>query len=271
MRFPNLASKLPPAWRIRIERLFDRKLGYRLRMLQNSPRVTSGFLYRTSMLDSGAKGSGEGGVIFDVGAHLGESSIAFALEFRDAQIHAFEPVGAIFDSLKHNCRKWHNIKCHKLALGSKEEDRSIQLRSADRFCSMNQMSRLANEVSPPELVETIHITTVDQLAYDLRIGQIAVLKIDVEGFELEVLRGARRMLNERRILSVMAETSFTKGSRQHVHIDDLQSAFSAAGYKLAGYYDPAYNQGDGELYYANALFRLNGPDTQASVASQKWR
>jgi FkbM family methyltransferase len=208
------------------------------------------------MLRAGADESGAKGVIFDVGAHIGETALALALEFPNCKIHAFEPVSAIFKHLRHNCRKFGNIQCHQLALGASKEVRRIQLRSADPLCSMNQMSKLASGQTPAKLIETIHITTIDQIVVDLQVDNIALLKIDVEGFELEVLRGAMTLLKGGKVASIMAEVTFTRGSEQHVHIDDLNSLLCGLGYDLAGYYDPAYRPDTGELHYTNALFRL---------------
>ncbi len=255
MNVSLLASRLPPMWRIRIERLLDRIWAHRIRQLQNCPRVTSGFLYRDAMLESGADEKGGGGVIFDVGAHLGETALALALEFPNCKIHAYEPVEPIFRHLERNCRKYQNILCHKLGLGATRESRRIELPSSEPLCSMNQRSNFASGQSPPELVETIQITTIDQMAGDLHIENIALLKIDVEGFELEVLRGAERLLKCGKIHSIMAEATFNKDSKQHVKIDDINTLLSEFGYELVGYYDPAYQPGSGNLYYMNALFR----------------
>ncbi len=256
MNIALFSSKFPPMWRIRLERLLDKLGGHRIRRLQNCPRVTSEFLYRDAMHDAGGDESGNGGVIFDVGAHLGETSLSLALDFPNSQIHAFEPVEAVFKQLINHCRKYKNIQCHQLALGATNETRLIQLQSSDPLCSMNQMSNLASDQTPPELKETIQITTIDQIASKLNIKEIALLKIDVEGFELEVLQGSMQMLRSKKIHNIMAEATFNRFSKQHVSIDSLSIFLSEVGYELVGYYDPAYDSHTGNLYYMNALFRL---------------
>jgi hypothetical protein len=105
-------SKINPIWRMHAERILDKLVGMRLRCLANSPRVTSGVLHRQALKAVGAGADGKGAVMFDVGAHVGETAIALALEFPEAAIHAFEPVGAIFQRLQKNCRRYPNVICH---------------------------------------------------------------------------------------------------------------------------------------------------------------
>jgi len=250
-----LAAKLHPLWRIRAERFMDLTLGYRLRTLRNSPRVTSAFLHRQALECVGANTDGEGAVLFDVGAHAGETCLALALELPQARIHAFEPIGRIYEKLAQHCRSQPNVVCHKLALGRAPEERWIELLSVDPSCTMNQVSRLASDGTPAGWKEKIRISSVDEIAKELSVDQLALLKIDVEGFELQVLRGAERMLLEHRIASVMAEVTFARDSSQHVHLDSVRQILEPAGYALVGIYDPAYRHETGDLYYANALFR----------------
>jgi hypothetical protein len=110
--------------------------------------LSSKGLHQGALKAVGAEPNGGGAVMFDVGAHVGETALALALEFPEATIHAFEPVKDIFARLQWNCRKYPNVICHHAALGSKNEKRAIALRSHAVACTMNQMSHFANENTP---------------------------------------------------------------------------------------------------------------------------
>src|SRR5664280_1821301 len=189
-----ILSKMNPIWRIRAERILEKLVGMRLRNMVNSPRLSSRVLHQQALRAVVAGADGKGAVMFDVGAHVGETALALALEFPEAAIHAFEPVEAIFRRLQRNCRNYPNVICHHAALGAKNETRTIALRSNEVGCTMNQMNRLAGENTPIEFKEQVTILRLDDVCRQSSIGQVAFLKIDVEGFELEVLRGATEML-----------------------------------------------------------------------------
>jgi FkbM family methyltransferase len=237
--------------------MMDKLLGMRLRSLVNSPRLTSVLLHRPALRAVGAGADGKGGVMFDVGAHIGESAVALALEFPEAAIHVFEPIGAIFRRLQRNCRNYRNVICHQAALGAKNETRVIALRSNEVNCTMNQMSQIAGEDTPPEQQEQVTILRLDDVCQKFSVEQIAFLKIDVEGFELEVLRGATELLKSRRIQNIIAEVTFAKRSEQHVHFDEVRQLLEPFGFVFAGYYDPAYRPESGHLLFSNALFTLD--------------
>lgn len=241
---------------MRVERILDKLVGMRLRYLINSPRLSSGVLHRQALRAVGAGADGRGAVMFDVGAHVGETALALALEFPEAAIHAFEPVEAIFRRLERNCRNYPNVICHHAALGARNETRIIALRSNEVSCGMNQMGRLAGENTPAELRERVTIQRLDDVCHQFSVRQIAFLKIDVEGFELEVLRGASEMLKLRKIQTVIAEAAFSNTDEQHAHFDDVRGMLEPFGFVLAGYYDPTYRPESGRLDFSNFLFTL---------------
>jgi Methyltransferase FkbM domain len=107
------------------------------------------------------------------------------------------------------------------------------------------------------MVELITILRLDDVCHEFSIGRIAFLKIDVEGFELEVLRGATEALKSRKVQNVIAEAAFSRNPEQHVGFDDLRAMLEPFGYVFDGYYDPTYQPESGQLRFTNALFSLS--------------
>jgi hypothetical protein len=81
------------------------------------------------------------------------------------------------------------------------------------------------------------VMTLDEFAKSERIWQIDLLKIDTEGYDLEVLRGATRLLAEGAIKFVIAEVGFSPGDNRHVLFDDVRSLLIPFGYRLFGIYN----------------------------------
>jgi hypothetical protein len=124
---------------------------------------------------------------------------------------------------------------------------------------MNQMSRLADEGTPTDCQELITILRLDDVCERFSVRQIAFLKIDVEGFEIQVLRGATEMLKSRNIQTIIAEATFASTDTQHAHFDDVRGLLEPLGFILAGLYDASYRPESGRLDFSNFLFTLGEP------------
>ena len=87
--------------------------------------------------------------------------------------------------------------------------------------------------------------------YDLKV--IDFLKIDTEGFEIEVLEGAKAALQGKRVNFIFIESTLIEKSEIHTHMDKIKSELLNYDYKLVAIYDqmifPKFRQG-----FFNALF-----------------
>jgi hypothetical protein len=85
---------------------------------------------------------------------------------------------------------------------------------------------------------------------------INLLKIDTQGFELQVLRGAERMLSERRICALMLEVNFSMMYQVQSPFAQILEQLDARGYYLVDFYQKARIKH--RLSWCNALFcRVN--------------
>jgi len=249
-----------PQLKIRIDDFLER-FGLRVRRSAFLPLSTSAVLHRAALQQVGAKADGDGGIFFDVGAHVGETSIALARAFPRVRIHAFEPIVAIHRQLVQNNRHFSGVTCHQLALGNENTERRIALVSNQVNCTVNQVSALADARTPADLSETIKIARLDDFCPANGISRIALLKTDTEGFELEVLRGAANFLRQGQIASVLVEVTFLPNNPQHVSFEDVRAFLGPFGFQLAGFYDTGYRRETGRMWYTNAFFTLDQPST----------
>lgn len=122
----------------------------------------------------------KGDLVFDVGANYGEKTRIF-LEL-DAKVIAFEPQPDCRKELKARCGNNRNLNISELALGSKTEKRVFHVR-ADR----GESGFLEDWNVGIESTIEASIVTLDEMI--VKYGKPLYIKIDVEGFEFEVLRG----------------------------------------------------------------------------------
>lgn len=142
-------------------------------------------------------------VFYDVGGNKGDYTLMLKKSFPKANITTFEPNPNTFKKLKENIKDSNTL----INKGVGEENGELNL----FFDSNNNTSVQAS--SNPEILKQIANTNdltsvkIDIIKLDdfVKEAQIDLLKIDVEGFELEVLKGAKKLLKENKIRIIQFE------------------------------------------------------------------
>ena len=147
-------------------------------------------------------------VVIDVGANIGQFALLAAAILKPARIHSFEPSRDAFSGLQatiHAAALDGIIDPQPFALGDCEGE--AVLYSSHHGAAIASLYNLHNPPVEfkPECSEAVTVTTLDKFCAENGIQDIGYLKIDVEGHELSVLRGAQRLLAERRIRFVQFE------------------------------------------------------------------
>jgi FkbM family methyltransferase len=136
---------------------------------------------------------GEPGVVADVGANIGASLIEMKLAAPNARFHCYEPSSRFLRALRRTVEAngWTDVRVTGLALGA-----------ADEHCSLYVNATTASVVAAfygertPLGAQRIAITTLDsEFAGE---GRLDFLKIDTDGFELDVLLGGQGVLRRHR-------------------------------------------------------------------------
>lgn len=144
-------------------------------------------------------------VLFDVGGNIGEWALAAKQIWPAAHIHVFEPSASHLDRLRQALATLDGVTINPVALGA-EVGEAVLYKDAE-ISGLASMTRrdLAHIGLSMDLSETIRVTTLDSYCAENGVDRIAILKIDVEGHELDVLNGAARMFDDRRIGLVQFE------------------------------------------------------------------
>ena len=136
-------------------------------------------------------------VLWDVGAHIGSISILACQDPRFELVHSFEPHPRTFGILTSHLRLNSDVAvaksvAHQLALGARCEERALTFGPAIN----SGMATLGSEDGSGRQRTTVHCRTVDSLVYESGVAAPTLMKIDVEDWELEVLRGAQRLMEQ---------------------------------------------------------------------------
>lgn len=135
----------------------------------------------------------QGDIFFDVGANIGSiSCVASCFVGTTGQVHAFEPHPRIYKLLEYNRRinQIWNLFPHNVAVGGKLD----QLKIYDRTEINRGAATLIHPGGSVNESYEVDVMPIDWLIENRKLPRPTLIKIDVEGFELEVLKGAEKLL-----------------------------------------------------------------------------
>jgi FkbM family methyltransferase len=146
-------------------------------------------------------------VLFDVGANVGGYGAALLDRFTmaNAFVHAFEPSAETYAALTKRLGGRDHIALHNFGFSDRAERRELYSSEGLSGLSSVYPRLLAHRDIEMNKSETIELRRLDDFCEAESIESIHFLKIDVEGHELSVLKGAERMLREGRIHSIQWE------------------------------------------------------------------
>jgi FkbM family methyltransferase len=136
-------------------------------------------------------------IVFDVGANCGAASVHFSRHYPDAQVHAFEPGHEARSFLEHNVVGFENVHVHPI--GFSRADGAVPLYKGAEDLGQASLHRRPVNLDESELVE---LRVGAAWAREHQIERIDVLKVDVEGAEVDVLEGLAELLPTVKVLYV---------------------------------------------------------------------
>ena len=185
--------------------------------------------------------------ILDVGANIGQYAET-VLDVDNVEVISFEPMAKEFDILEKKSKLHRNWKVHNFGLSNKNETAEINV-------SHNSFSSSFLELTPSTIAydaaiaykkkETVTLKKLDSIWGELQIKSKSILlKIDTQGYECNVLRGAANSLKE--INGLQIEMSIEQLYRGEMVFEDLYVKIKSLGFELfqfePGYRDPKSNK-----------------------------
>ncbi len=180
--------------------------------------------------------------VLDVGANVGQyRDFLRHRVFYDGPIVSFEPVSRHFELLRERAREDSDWHIESYALGSSEGTLPIKVMVSDQFSSFlepdNSRIHDYDGLNVPHHVETVMVRTLDsvlpQLRERLKFGR-PYLKLDTQGFDLEVLQGGAGCLDQ--VLALQTEASVIGIYKDMPGYMDSIRYLDRRGFDVTGFY-----------------------------------
>ncbi|WP_236097190.1 FkbM family methyltransferase, partial [Dolichospermum planctonicum] len=126
----------------------------------------------------------------------------------------------------------------------------IQLQSDSQTHSLNNIELSENSIN----TEIISVKTIDDFLLSSKIDNIDLLKIDTEGYELQVLKGAEQSLKNNKIKLILAESTIQSDDKFHTNLNTLNRYLENYNFKITAIYDQVIWRNPTRLSYFNVLF-----------------
>lgn len=193
--------------------------------------------------------------LLDVGANTGQFASAFRVVLPTAHIYSFEPLPDCCQRLRRKLSPRGRFEAFNVALGNTRGEMTFSRNEFTEASSLLPLARAHQEAFPwAANVQpvTVRVERLDALADQLQLTSKVLLKIDVQGYELEVLHGARATMS--RVDFILVEISFRSLYDGQPPFEDVYACLRTAGFVYAGSFDQLLSPVDSSILQADALF-----------------
>ncbi len=194
------------------------------------------------------------GTILDGGANVGQFARAAAETYPEAQVICFEALPDLAAMLRRNLADRPQVRVVASALGSHDGTltfyRNAYAPASSALPAHPNQAAAFPEVRQQEALE-VPVGRLDTLLADGPLAPPVLLKLDLQGFELEALKGATETL--RRTHYALLETAFKPMYRGEPLFDEVYAFMHAAGFRFLRPVDVLQDAG-GEIVQMDALF-----------------
>jgi FkbM family methyltransferase len=195
-------------------------------------------------------------IIIEAGAFTGGDTQRLSSFWPQATIHAFEPVPDIFALLKTNVSSLHNVHCHPMGLSDTTGTAQFYVSESPKKPGapfqagslLKPKERL--KLSPVQYNKTITINaiTLDDWAQQNNIPHVDFAWLDMQGYELNVLKASPRMLATLKV--IYTEVEFVEAYENQYMYHDVRTWLEAQGFIMIAR-DFSDNP---DWFYGNAVF-----------------
>ena len=193
--------------------------------------------------------------VVDIGANRGQFSLAARQWAPQSKIISFEPLAAPAALFRKIFAGDDSIKLHEAAIGPTAIDGVMHISARDDSSSLLPISSLQDEIFPgTNEVGTVNVRVAPLGTFinESDITAPAMLKLDVQGFELDALRGCESLLHK--FDWIYCECSFVELYSGQTLADDIIQWLFERGFNIKGIYNPSYDRA-GQAIQADFLFR----------------
>jgi FkbM family methyltransferase len=179
---------------------------------------------------------------WDIGASIGAYSCILSLKNKpNGIVYAFEPEHSSRQKLNANLQlnNISNVQIYDLALGSEEKQLHLVL-AHDASAGTHRLDQ-GDSITSGES-QVVHVTTIDKLIERDHLKIPGVIKIDVEGFEEQVLIGGKNTIRDQACRAIMIEMHFSIFAQQkdNNRANRIAEILKQAGFTKQDWIDPSH-------------------------------
>jgi FkbM family methyltransferase len=233
----NTAAKLKNELRIMLRRRYHLEL-VRIRSSPAQPESLLGLRLDNLFSALGIN------LVLDVGAHQGEYTSFLRQNGYSGRIISFEPIASNYEVLQRRASGDELWETLSVALGSEDGEGEINVTNSTVFSSFHQPNAYAlrefGDHADIDHVERVAVRRLDSLLRELaRPGDQTFLKMDTQGWDLEVLRGASGVLGY--IKALQSEVSMQPIYGRMPNLEESLDRFRELGFSVAGLFPVTYD------------------------------
>lgn len=172
--------------------------------------------------------------IFDVGANVGFVTFQFQKRFPKAEIYAFEPNPYVFFQLKENYKNDPKIHLYQLGVANQSGFLDFNINAntgtssflaADEYHKTHQAKHLKEKKST-------QVIAIDEFCQNEGIQHVDILKLDIEGYELNALKGAIGLLSNQAIDIIYTEVNLVPSYKEQPLFHEITACLQEHGYHV---------------------------------------
>ena len=198
--------------------------------------------------------------VLDVGANTGQFAQVAHHVFPEARVYAFEPLPGPFEAMRHRMRGIEAFQAFPAAIGDRDGRITIHQSASSPSSSILPMTGAHTEAFPWTAGSTeveVEVHRLDHFLPGLHLERKVLLKIDVQGYSLQVLHGAPETLAQTDL--VFVESSVVPLYAGEATFDAIHGFLTSAGFAFIGVLDQLTHPETGAVLQMDAMFRRTEP------------
>ncbi len=191
-------------------------------------------------------------LLLDVGSNYGQTIRKFRMDFDRPTIIGFEPDPTCYESLKRHFLK-EDLTLENLGLGNENttaEFKVYEVNGLQSFLDVSDQGMLKTSKIKETL--SVEIKKLDDYVAAKQITTIDLLKMDVQGYELNVLKGAAKTLERHAIQVIYTEINFLDAYQGQGDFQEITVFLKTVGYHLVGIYNQSFR--GSKMFHADVCY-----------------
>lgn len=208
--------------------------------------------------------------VVDVGANTGQFAAMIRGVFPAARIYSFEPVGSCYAALTETLSQLRPATAFRIALGDVRGHVRMFRSDFSPSSSLLEMTHAHKQEWPQSSVNSVEDVTVerlDDIAEGLDLTPEVLIKVDVQGFEAQVIRGGTRTFGQASV--VVVEVGFRRFYEGQSSFHEIYTLLSDLGFSYQGNLEPVQSTIDGQVVLADAIFERASPAHLATLDERR--